>query len=496
MREALIIMLLSTGAQAQIDVSVTVDFGEDVGRNLGTLLEARDADGRLVFGAGFAGSYNTHHRCERHKLQFFIRPSEDTRAYTMEPLPPVTTDSGAYAYDLGSGVYARGGGKTHGTVRQWDNEAGDWIDAENDPGHYCATVRGKTLAWVGERILYDGSVILDAPEKGRRVSVYYGNGHLYFYHRIDDEDFNSIVAVPWSPYADDLTVDMSAAVVLEIPFIKEFPYAWGQLGGDVLNCSNWGGVYVFNGRRWRVPVEANEKTSYQIYSMINHYDKLYMAQYPTGRLLVWDGTEVTDSGDWPPVPPGASPSAREAQSSMIYRGELMVGVWPWAELWRHNPETEAWDLLQRMFTHPDLHDVPVHSYEPEAVAAGLVMNELGQRLTTMTPIDDWMLITTSSKGGATYDAGELDFLTPEQRADYGANYRMKMPGNLAGVIEWTDKPTTLRFTAKNGRMTIRQDGKKIASTDVDPTLVKGLSKASVEFGAGVFGPVGGTIEAK
>ncbi|HJN14858.1 MAG TPA: hypothetical protein QGH10_05185, partial [Armatimonadota bacterium] len=97
---------------------------------------------------------------------------------------------------------------------------------------------------------------------------------------------------------------------------------------------------------------------------------------------------------------------------------------------------------------------------------------------------------------ATYDAGELDFLTPEQRADYGANYRMKMPGNLAGVIEWTDKPTTLRFTAKNGRMTIRQDGKKIASTDVDPTLVKGLSKASVEFGAGVFGPVGGTIEAK
>ena len=77
MREALIIMLLSTGAQAQIDVSVTVDFGEDVGRNLGTLLEARDADGRLVFGAGFAGLYNTFFRMDRWTLQSEVpAPSE------------------------------------------------------------------------------------------------------------------------------------------------------------------------------------------------------------------------------------------------------------------------------------------------------------------------------------------------------------------------------------------------------------------------------------
>ena len=77
-------------------------------------------------------------------------------------------------------------------------------------------------------------------EQGRRVGLYYGNGHLHFYHRLEAENFNSIVAVPWTPYAEYLTVDMSRAVVLRVPLIREVPYAWGQLHGEVLNCSNWG----------------------------------------------------------------------------------------------------------------------------------------------------------------------------------------------------------------------------------------------------------------
>ena len=487
-------MLLSIGAGATIDLSVDVNFGKDSGQNFGTLFEAHDENGTLVFGAGFAGVFNTYHRAERYKVQFFVRPTHDTGAYTMEKLPPCTPSSGAYAFELGHTLYARSGGRNGTILRQWDAKADTWENAKTDPGYYCATVRGKPLTLLGDRIVYDGKVILEAPKKGRRNGLYYGGGHLFFYHRIPAENSNHIVAVPWSPYAGDLSVDMSRAVALKLPFMKEFPYAWGQLGRDVLNCSNWGGLYVFNGTTWRVPVEADEKTSYQIYSMITYHDKLYMAQYPTGRLLVWDGTSVTDSGDWPPVPAGASASAREAQTTMLYRGELMVGVWPWAELWRYAPEAESWELLQRMFTHPPLHRNPVHPYEKEATAAGLVLNELGQRLTSMVPYNAGLILTTSSKGGAYYKPETLGFLSPEQRAEYGADYRLTMPGNLAGVIAWRDKQTRLRFTAdKKGRMVIYQDGIPIAETQTEPSLIKELPRAHLRYGKGVYGPFTGKL---
>ena len=36
-----------------MQIETTIDFGKDVGRTGGTLFEARDAEGRVVLGAGF-----------------------------------------------------------------------------------------------------------------------------------------------------------------------------------------------------------------------------------------------------------------------------------------------------------------------------------------------------------------------------------------------------------------------------------------------------------
>ncbi len=72
---------------ADLDVSVTVDFGRDLGQNLGTLFEMKTPQGRLACGAGFASVYNTYFRGERMMVQFFMRPPQGTGVHTIEPIP-------------------------------------------------------------------------------------------------------------------------------------------------------------------------------------------------------------------------------------------------------------------------------------------------------------------------------------------------------------------------------------------------------------------------
>ena len=502
MRTVMVVMLVFgvavSSVEADLDVTMTVDLGQDLGQNFGTLFSGTEAEGRLACGAGFAAVYNTYFRSERLKLQFFVRPVKQTAAYTLDPLPRAGSDSGAYPHGLAGDVYVHSY-KPERSYRAWQEEAAEWrsLPAEKWPGRSAATVRGQRLEVKGDHIVYAGKRILDEAKAGGYRYSYYGQGHLFFYRKQttnDGAEIKQIVAVPWSPYLADQSVDLAQGVAVNLKMMKEFPYAWGQLGNEVLNCSNWGGLYAFDGKRWQVRVEADEKTSYQIYSMVSFDDRLLMAQYPSGLLFSYDGKAVETLTGWPPVPVGASPRVREAQTTAIYRGELLVGVWPWAELWRRDPDAKDWLFMRRMFTHPTLHAVPVHPYEAEAKAGGLVVNDLGQRLTAMVPFRDALILGTSSKGGAAVlEAKGLEFLTPSQRQEYGAMYRLKMPGNLAAMITWRDGPTKLRFRVQSGRMSIHQDGRELATTTLDPELVPDLSVAEIQWGKGVFGPCLGAI---
>ena len=84
-----------------MQIATTIDFGKDVGQNWGTLFEARDAEGRVVLGAGFTGVYNTAFRMDRYTLQFFVR--DDEAEMNFETLPPSTEDGGSYLFDLDGG---------------------------------------------------------------------------------------------------------------------------------------------------------------------------------------------------------------------------------------------------------------------------------------------------------------------------------------------------------------------------------------------------------
>lgn len=350
---------------------------------------------------------------------------------------------------------------------------------------------------VGGAVHHDGREVLAAPPKGRLGSLYYGNGHIFFYHyeRSGDEKFNRICAVPWSAY-DDAPADWSQVKHVDAKMLAEFAYSYGQHGNTVVNCSNWGGFYVFRNGTWSVLRTPDEKTSYQIYCMINFEDRLLMGQYPAGVMFAYDGRQIEQLTDWPPVPPGVSPKLREAQSAAIYRGELFVGVWPWGELWRYDRDTRKWSMVQRMFRHPYPSNMIIHPYEEEARAAGLVHNILGQRVPALLPVRDDLLVTTASKSSWSDQMAKLtETFGTEAINEYGLIHRLHLPGNLSAVITWKDSPTVLRFVAEGTRMTIHQDGEELATTSIDPALFQMVKPAGYRWGQGLFGPVGGRITA-
>ena len=86
-----------------MQITAKVNFGKDLGQNIGTGFEARDSDGQVLFGAGFMGLFNTHFRMDRWTLQFFVR--HDDAEATFEKLPFPSDDAGNYLFDLDGRVY-------------------------------------------------------------------------------------------------------------------------------------------------------------------------------------------------------------------------------------------------------------------------------------------------------------------------------------------------------------------------------------------------------
>ncbi len=510
-RIILTVLLLSAciGAQVEeepiMEITTTVDFGEDVGQNFGSLFEAKDAEGRVVFGAGFAGLYNTHFRMDRYTLQFFVR--DEDSAPTFEKLPPPSDDGGTYLFDLDGRVHQFSHYEDR-IVRWWDNGAGAW-QVDDSFGHRVTNtgegkmrVAGKLLQFKGGGAWYDDRQILTNPEIGRYHHFYYALGHLVFFHdsRESDPAYSRLYAVPWIPGSGP--VDLSRAVTLDVKYSGETPFAIGQVGDQILDSSNVGGVYAFDGSQWKVVRPSKTGVSFQLYSMLNWYDKMLIGQYPTGNLFEYDGKELRHMEGEPPVMPGVSDRAREAQTTCIYGGDLYVGVWPWAELWRYDAHGDTWCFVKRMFETPEITDEMVHPWDDKVADYNnnhedqIVGNLWGQRITGLNPMGDALYISLSAKGCNEREM-RLEFLHDDEVWNqYRAVYRMRKPGCAVGAIAWTGKPTTLRFTVTEERISIEQDGQALASAPISAALAARVKEAQIEWAYGMFGPLRGTIESK
>ena len=484
--------------QTELRISTEVDFGTDCGQSFGSLFEIRNGEGRVVAGAGFADVYNTRFRTGRRTLQFFVRPERDEASFEVERLPHPDLDCGVYLCEFDHQIYAWSSVRGN-SVRKWDAKSRTWIK-ELPPG-MKALRSGDGLMRLGEGRLvfseneawFNDRQILSAPEVGGYFNFYYADGHLFFYHRnnADAASFTRIMACPWTSDSDG-AIDLSSAIVLKTKYELETPFAWGQFGRQVLTVSNRGGIYVFEKGKWRTTLAADNRFSYQVYSSLRLHDRLLLAQYPTGNVFGYRGQQAVQLKDWPPVMAGVSSSARECQTLGVYRGDLLAGVWPWAELWRRDRDARKWHFAARMFSHPLLTDMKTHPYEAKADQFKLVRNHWGQRVTSLIPYQDSLLLSTSSKGTYEWD-DRYGFLTESQRREYGAVLRLRMPGNLAVQPAWKNGPTKLAFDFDGRKLAVTQDGRQLGETHVDRSFTVDLSEVNVNWSRGVFGPLRGQL---
>ena len=481
--------------------SVEVDFGQDRGQNFGSLFEVRDSKDRVIAGAGFMGVYNTRFRSDRHTLQFFLRPEKDVDRFATERLPHPDLDCGIYLLDLDQKLYAWSSVRNN-SVRLWHADTRKWNDAsipktgQVRSGDGIMRLGTGTLTFTGNQVAFNDRIILNPPKLGTYYNFYYAVGRLFFYHayRAEADGFTRIYACPWTTDARG-PIDLNQATVMPAKYVGATPFAWGQFRGSVMTVSNYGGVYVFDGSAWTTLLEGRKGTSYQVYSMLNYHDRLLLAQYPTGQLFEYRGKTLKQLEGWPPRLAGVSSQAREAQTMAIYRGDLFVGVWPWAEVWRYSRDEDRWHSLGRMFTHPKITDKTTHPYEAEAEKYGLVTNHWGQRVTSMVPQGNFLILSTSSKG--TYQwFDRYEFLTDQQRREYGAVIRLAMPGNLASQIKWKNRPLKFDFVVEKSRLIIRQDGEDLAHSELPFDTLDGFQQITVKWGQGVFGKLNGRVLSK
>ncbi len=483
------------GSEPLLDVTLTVDFAIDTGQNRGSLFEAYDREGGVVAGAGFLGAYNTQPRSNRRRLHFFLKPKSAEGSWTQ--LPRVHEHTGVYLSDQEGKLLARSRSGRNSDFYALDTSAGEWRRDDSISG-YDVDVGGKPLRVREQTVTYDEQTILTVSGSTRIRENYYALGQLVL--RLQDDVENSektsnrLVAVPWSGGESSPASLQAPHAVQLLRSQGEFVYALGQLHDEILAATNTGGVYVWKDHAWRVLVEPGPH-SYQVYSMLNYYDRLLLGHYPSGELFEYDGQELRQLSGWPPVMPGVSSRAREAQTLAIYGGDLYAGVWPWAEVWRYERNPAQWQFVRRMFRHPEPTSATVHPYEQETVATGAVLNQWGQRVTSLVPFADSLYVSTSSKSGLETPP-RPSFLSEEQFAEFGRVHQLQLPGQLSAELAWTEGPTTIRCLLNEERMSLWQDGELRAETavrarDICPTMPDRLA-----WGRGIYGTLVGSLLAR
>lgn len=479
-----------------VRISMSVDFGDDRGQNLGSLFELMDRDGRVVAGAGFMGAYNTQPRSSRRNLQLFVKPAEADLAFELSALPKPTTDAGVYVFDHDERLYGRSRNGTDKVLRVWNAQKQVWEVAADAPV-YPTEIGNLTLTFDAETVRVNGKVVASPTREGSRFGEHYLADGVLLLREFDKASkpfVNRIVAATWWPKSEH-GLQLDAGVSLPLRSAKEFVYGFGQLGTKIIVATNTGGVYEFDGEVWRCLIEPDHGTSFQIYTILNYRDRLWMGHYPTGNIFEYDGSTVRRIRGAPPVWHGAVDRAREAQTLAIYGGDIYCGVWPWGEVWRFDTNEEKWFPVARMFSHPEVSGAFRHPYEEEmSKLQRTPLNVWGQRVTSMVPFGDSLFIGTSAKTSAPYDP-RYDFLSAGRWRDYGKIHRLTVPGHLSAHFRWTGKPIRFEFVLGERGLAIVQDGKEIGRSRFDAAL-KIPAFHSVRWGRGVFGDLHGEIVLK
>ena len=260
--------------------------------------------------------------------------------------------------------------------------------------------------------------------------------------------------------------------------------------------------------------ECGSRRVTEFYSYLNYNDDLLVGTYPDGNLVRVSGeiARLTDA----PIPVDENDRDRrryfESQSMTIAAGDLLVGMYPWGQLFRRPYGADAW-RSQRLFSGPRITDElhpyydamaeklatikPAHSAKKKRRRAlGLFSSAWGQRVTTLAVFNGRLCAGTGNMSGSPWNA-EYHPMVPEKIAkQYGRIYCARIANHTLGAIDWRGS-TEFTFKVTDRRLVIEQDGSEIASNQHSLTAeqLAELERAGkFESGRGVYGRFQGELQ--
>lgn len=482
------------------EVSFRFDLGSDDGTSLGTIFEVKDQNGAILSGAGFERSFNTKAGSNHRLISFFSR--REGKSELVDLGQPFNEYSSVRLYSYAGRLIAYPY-EAEGKPVQYDDTLGKWRPADLPQlvdgkfGHIGAiqAVKDSLLVFHARAVTFDGEpVSIDQIGKSDTiVSGLYHKEHLHIFKIDDTTKSASYLNCRWvagnpKTACDALPMPPSWANPYVIHGLRNAPGIIAAFdNGDTVILDNGTVQTIYNNSG----PGGQRQTSWQLYSSLEWQDDLLLGHYPSGNLFLFRDGKISPMTPSVPYVAESLPAAREAQSLAIFRGQVIIGMWPWGELWSGRPEA-PWQLEARVFENPNYsgEEAPYADRLTKLYPA-LAFNALGQRVFHFANHAEGLALTTSGKHHRLRQA--YASLDSSERMQYGRVLLLKSPDQLACPISgpW---PQTLTFQSRNGWLRIRGANGVLCERKMEGEPPESTTGQLVPL-KGIWGPASNKIRA-
>lgn len=469
------------------------------GENVGTILQVAWPSGEKC-AAGVVNASQSRTGFGARKVQFFCSTPASAQP-TIEALAPVPTEETRIQLINTKGdLVEMSSGLRLTTDKAWERLGNSF---ERNPSQRIWNI---VPAMTGELALTgDGRAVFGdrtiAEFKLSYVSSLYYAGQVYFAGRDGNGSFR-LGHCEWkSPDEDCGPIQYD-----NIPIMSDV-YSMTGWNGSVYLAGDYSGIVRFDYEMEVISARAFG----EFYGTVEIDDALYFGHFPSGYVfkLTKDGvltdtqTPPTRANDWQgkyrfvvdrKLPTAKMQNYREAQTLYLFGGKMVVGMYPFGEVWTGLPGQSGDWGYQRMFKHPAEISGPF-PYK-DAVTAQMVKLEadlskngprwlypyvLGQRVHSMAPWGDSLALGAGNTNGSHFEKERDSFLTEEQKAEYKTVHLLSNEDTSQRPYP-VDKPAVIELRTVGKRMQFAMNGVPASRIFDLPA-----GSADVSVGTGIFG---------
>ncbi|WP_142589876.1 hypothetical protein [Pseudorhizobium halotolerans] len=470
-------------SSSKITLSATVNLGIEAGQALGTLLQVRGSGSMDVISAlGVPQFYNHYVRNNPRMLHSFAKKG-DQSDFVVTELGTARNDNPRYH------VFVLDGVLIDGTNRQYYDEGSNtWVNLPT-PWNGTTFAAGEQINyahWIGsglfvstdKGIYYDGVKIVgySGPTyKPSNGSALFHNGLLF-----TSWDDGYIRVYSWTP-GGAVGSPISSFALMPSHFLRAF----GILNGAVYAISGYGRAIKYDAVANSWAYVSQPESVNEFYCLMQWFDELRLGDYPNGDQWHLTASSVTRIPDFPPEEAGAGPNVREIQAMTMYGGDMVLPLFPWGVVHRHDTINNAWHY-QRLYTAP-----------PIDMSNGPYIDTFGgntdwrQRLPCAGIWKDGAFTVGSNTPG---NLQAPDYESVPNRDEYGKVWKLVRPHAVSGELSWKTVPTTFTMEISAAGIVTKQDGVTISTVaGFTPSQLEGTDPLTVEFGNGIYGQFPGSI---